>query len=126
LHFETFCKLRIHGYESYKATSYRLDHLASESLFYIVSPKDIVLVRPRTLGLPSTTAHVSTHTHTHTARTHARTQQAKPRDLDDHIAWLIDPYRARYEEALQAAEANEAQLLRHRLIDIGASPPGPS
>ncbi|ELR10906.1 7fold repeat in clathrin and VPS proteins repeat-containing protein [Acanthamoeba castellanii str. Neff] len=79
--------LTIHGYESYKATSYRLDHLASESLFYIVSPKDIVL--------------------------------AKPRDLDDHIAWLIDPYRARYEEALQAAEANEAQLLRHRLIDIG-------
>jgi hypothetical protein len=66
LHFEILlCKLRIHGYESYKATSYRLDHLASESLFYIVSPKDIVLVRPRALGLASTTAHVSTHT-THT------------------------------------------------------------
>jgi hypothetical protein len=40
--------------------------------------------------------------------------------LDDHIAWLTDPSRARYEEALQAAEANEAQLHRHRLIDIGS------
>lgn len=44
---------------------------------------------------------------------------AKPRDLDDHISWLIDPSRARYKEALEAAEANESQLRRHKLIEIG-------
>lgn len=43
---------------------------------------------------------------------------ARPRDLDDHIAWLLE--RERYEEALQAAErAPEAQLKEHRLVDIG-------
>ncbi len=63
--------LEIHGFEQYLASDYRLDHLATESLFYIVSPGDIVV--------------------------------AKPRDLDDHIKWLMD--RKKYEEALSAAEA---------------------
>lgn len=63
--------LEIHGFETCLASDYRLDHLATESLFYIVSPSDIVV--------------------------------AKPRDLDDHIKWLVD--RQKYEEALAAAEA---------------------
>lgn len=42
---------------------------------------------------------------------------ARPRDLDDHMGWLLE--RGRYEEALQAAEANEAQLRDHNLQDIG-------
>ena len=63
--------LEVHKFDECNASDYRLDHLATESLFYIVSPRDIVV--------------------------------AKPRDLDDHIRWLVD--RQRYEEALAAAEA---------------------
>jgi len=62
-----------------------LEYIASDNLFYVVSPKDIVLARPR--------------------------------DLDDHISWLLD--RLRYDEALAAAEKNEAQLTTHKVLDIG-------
>eukprot|EP01119_Soliformovum_irregulare_P019120 TRINITY_DN5998_c0_g1_i1.p1 TRINITY_DN5998_c0_g1~~TRINITY_DN5998_c0_g1_i1.p1 ORF type:complete len:882 (+),score=254.78 TRINITY_DN5998_c0_g1_i1:60-2705(+) len=77
--------LTIHGYENYKANDYRLGHMEYDSLFYVVSPRDIVVARPR--------------------------------DLDDHISWLMD--KKRYEEALRAAEANEAQLREHKLTEIG-------
>eukprot|EP01114_Cavostelium_apophysatum_P004970 TRINITY_DN1546_c0_g1_i1.p1 TRINITY_DN1546_c0_g1~~TRINITY_DN1546_c0_g1_i1.p1 ORF type:complete len:976 (-),score=258.51 TRINITY_DN1546_c0_g1_i1:28-2796(-) len=77
--------LTIHGYENYKANHYRLGHMASESLFYVVSPKDIIV--------------------------------AKPRDLDDHISWLME--RKRYEEAMRAAEASDAPLREHNYVDIG-------
>eukprot|EP01113_Clastostelium_recurvatum_P018176 TRINITY_DN2143_c0_g1_i1.p1 TRINITY_DN2143_c0_g1~~TRINITY_DN2143_c0_g1_i1.p1 ORF type:complete len:931 (-),score=291.81 TRINITY_DN2143_c0_g1_i1:56-2848(-) len=75
------------GYADNKPGDYRLEHLPSESMFYIVAPKDIVIARPR--------------------------------DLDDHISWLLD--RKRYNEALQAAEANEARLTggAKRLEEIG-------
>ncbi|KAI9339039.1 hypothetical protein BDR26DRAFT_396978 [Obelidium mucronatum] len=64
------------GYEHYRANDYRLAFLPSatsplDTTFYIVSPKDIVV--------------------------------AKPRDLDDHIEFLVS--RARYEEALAAVES---------------------
>ena len=78
-------ELTLVGHGQLKATDYRLDHLASESLFYIVSPKDIVI--------------------------------AKPRDLDDHISWLVE--RGRYQDALVAAEKNVQQLHVHKLEDIG-------
>eukprot|EP01130_Rhizamoeba_saxonica_P017976 TRINITY_DN8871_c0_g1_i1.p1 TRINITY_DN8871_c0_g1~~TRINITY_DN8871_c0_g1_i1.p1 ORF type:complete len:860 (+),score=172.89 TRINITY_DN8871_c0_g1_i1:30-2609(+) len=39
--------LMINNHRSYQANDYRLDHLASESLFYIVSPGDIVMAKPR-------------------------------------------------------------------------------
>jgi len=42
---------------------------------------------------------------------------AKPRDLDDHISWLLE--RQRYEEALQAAEKNPNLLHVHNILDIG-------
>lgn len=42
---------------------------------------------------------------------------AKPRDSDDHITWLLE--RQRYEEALQAAEANQNLLVVHNVLDIG-------
>jgi len=77
--------LSIHGFEHYVSNNYKLGYMPQESLFYIVSPRDIVVARPR--------------------------------DLDDHISWLIE--RRRYEEALQAAEANEAQLKDHKLSAIG-------
>ncbi|KAJ3188513.1 Vacuolar protein sorting-associated protein 41 [Irineochytrium annulatum] len=68
--------LSLFGYEHYRANDYRLEFLPNdtplESTFYIVSPKDIVV--------------------------------AKPRDVDDHIEWLVE--RARYEEALAAAESS--------------------
>lgn len=52
------------------ALDYRLDHSAIDNLYYVVTPKSVVI--------------------------------AKPRDLDDRIAWLLE--RERYEEALAAAE----------------------
>eukprot|EP01104_Vermistella_antarctica_P020689 TRINITY_DN896_c0_g1_i3.p1 TRINITY_DN896_c0_g1~~TRINITY_DN896_c0_g1_i3.p1 ORF type:complete len:938 (+),score=181.35 TRINITY_DN896_c0_g1_i3:205-3018(+) len=42
---------------------------------------------------------------------------AKPRDLDDHLSWLLE--RERYGEALEAAERNEALMRTHNLVDIG-------
>ncbi|KAJ3192921.1 Vacuolar protein sorting-associated protein 41 [Entophlyctis luteolus] len=67
--------LSLFGFEHYRANDYRLAFLPSsttiaDTTFYIVSPKDIVV--------------------------------AKPRDLDDHIEFLVS--KARYEEALAAAE----------------------
>jgi len=78
-------ELTINGFETCKSTDYRLSYMKGESLFYIVSPRDIVVARPR--------------------------------DLDDHIAWLME--RKRYEEALSAVESNEKQLKKYLLIDIG-------
>lgn len=42
---------------------------------------------------------------------------ARPRDLDDHISWLLE--REMYEEALAAAEGHEKELRTHNLFDIG-------
>jgi len=77
--------LSINGYQSYSALDYRLDHLASESLFYLVSPKDIVV--------------------------------AKPRDLDDHITWLLD--RGDFPSALKAIEGHERELRKHDPVKVG-------
>lgn len=54
-------------------------------MFYILSPKDIVLGRPR--------------------------------DLDDHVAWLLE--RRRYEEALMATETHANQLREHNIAEVG-------
>ena len=64
---------------------YRLDYMTTESLFYVVSPRDIVV--------------------------------AKPRDLDDHITWLLQ--NEKYEEALNQATTNQAHIHTHNLVDIG-------
>eukprot|EP00457_Paulinella_chromatophora_P001670 gb/GEZN01001672.1/.p1 GENE.gb/GEZN01001672.1/~~gb/GEZN01001672.1/.p1 ORF type:complete len:883 (-),score=119.02 gb/GEZN01001672.1/:239-2863(-) len=82
--------LPILGCENYEATDYRVDYLpgnsGAESLFYIVSPKDIVVARPR--------------------------------DLDDHITWLLE--HEMYAEALQAAQNSPiGTLKKHKILGIG-------
>ncbi|KAF7012224.1 hypothetical protein CFC21_026438 [Triticum aestivum] len=86
--------LPIHGYEHYKAKDYTLAHApfsgssnaggqwaaGDEPLYYIVSPKDIVV--------------------------------AKPRDTEDHIAWLLQ--HGWHEKALAAVEAGQG---RTELLD---------
>ncbi|KAJ1273442.1 hypothetical protein BS78_06G280800 [Paspalum vaginatum] len=86
--------LPIHGYEHYKAKDYALAHApfsgssnaggqwaaGDEPLYYIVSPKDIVV--------------------------------AKPRDAEDHIAWLLQ--HGWHEKALAAVEAGQG---RTELLD---------
>ncbi|CAG8436458.1 3839_t:CDS:10 [Diversispora eburnea] len=66
--------LPLHGFQHCQANDYILDYYPSEDMFYVVSPKDLVL--------------------------------AKPRDLDDHISWLLDRYR--YEEALSTLKEAQA------------------
>lgn len=66
--------MSLHGFQYYQANDYELDYFPSEDMFYVVSPKDLVL--------------------------------AKPRDLDDHISWLLD--RLRYEEALSSLQEAQA------------------
>eukprot|EP01088_Endostelium_zonatum_P016114 TRINITY_DN4223_c0_g1_i1.p1 TRINITY_DN4223_c0_g1~~TRINITY_DN4223_c0_g1_i1.p1 ORF type:complete len:1005 (-),score=309.56 TRINITY_DN4223_c0_g1_i1:127-3141(-) len=49
---------------------------------------------------------------------------AKPRDLDDHISWLIQQGSSKrgtpaLEEALQVAKENESVMKRHTFLDIG-------
>lgn len=86
--------LPIFGYEHYKAQDYSLAHApfsgssyaggqwaaGDEPLYYIVSPKDIVI--------------------------------AKPRDAEDHIAWLLE--HEYHEKALAAVEAGQG---RSELLD---------
>ncbi|XP_062184439.1 vacuolar protein sorting-associated protein 41 homolog isoform X1 [Phragmites australis] len=86
--------LPIHGYEHYKAKDYVLAHVpfsgssnaggqwaaGDEPLYYIVSPKDVVV--------------------------------AKPRDAEDHIAWLLQ--HGWHEKALAAVEAGQG---RTELLD---------
>ncbi|OZJ04120.1 hypothetical protein BZG36_02827 [Bifiguratus adelaidae] len=42
--------LAVNGYHLYQANDYMLDHLEAENHFYIMSPKDIVLARPRDIN----------------------------------------------------------------------------
>jgi hypothetical protein len=77
--------LEVRGFEDFRSLDYRLEHIPSESLFYIVSPRDIVVARPR--------------------------------DKDDHVAWLLE--RERYEEALRAIEEFGDQLHRHSALEVG-------
>ncbi|KAI8813292.1 hypothetical protein BJ742DRAFT_746816 [Cladochytrium replicatum] len=77
----------------YQANDYHLQSLDTESpndaAFYVVSPKDIVVARPR--------------------------------DLDDHIEWLVE--RRQYEQALLAAEeagkAYAGRLQVANILEIG-------
>ncbi|KAK3752405.1 hypothetical protein QZH41_008609, partial [Actinostola sp. cb2023] len=77
--------LSIRGYHHYRCDDYHLENVAEDNLFYIVSPKDIVL--------------------------------AKPRDMDDHIGWLM--LHGKYEEALSAVELNKKEVKKHNYQDIG-------
>ncbi|GKV16606.1 hypothetical protein SLEP1_g27228 [Rubroshorea leprosula] len=86
--------LPVHGFERYKAKDYSLAHApfsgssyaggqwaaGDEPLYYIVSPKDVVI--------------------------------AKPRDAEDHIAWLLQ--HGWHEKALAAVEAGQG---RSELLD---------
>uniref|UniRef100_A0A2P2MIW4 Vacuolar protein sorting-associated protein 41 homolog n=1 Tax=Rhizophora mucronata TaxID=61149 RepID=A0A2P2MIW4_RHIMU len=86
--------LPLHGFEHYKAKDYSLAHSpfsgssyaggqwasGDEPLYYVVSPKDVVI--------------------------------AKPRDTEDHIAWLLQ--HGWHEKALAAVEAGQG---RSELLD---------
>ncbi|XP_020596717.1 vacuolar protein sorting-associated protein 41 homolog [Phalaenopsis equestris] len=86
--------LPVHGFEHYKAKDYTLAHApftgssyaggqwaaGDEPLYYIVSPKDVVIARPR--------------------------------DAEDHIAWLLQ--HGFHEKALAAVEAGQG---RNELLD---------
>ena len=78
-------ELNMRGWEQYRCNDYRLEHVSSEGLFYLVSPRDVVL--------------------------------AKPRDMDDHIQWLME--NEKFEEALSEAEANLSKLKSHTVLDVG-------
>ncbi|KAM7259595.1 hypothetical protein ACFE04_015336 [Oxalis oulophora] len=81
--------LPVHGFEHYKAKDYTLAHApfsgssyaggqwaaGDEPLYYVVSPKDVVI--------------------------------AKPRDTEDHIAWLLQ--HGWHEKALAAVEAGQGR-----------------
>jgi len=77
--------LSVRGFEEYKCNDYNLEHSVEDKQFYIVTPKDIVI--------------------------------AKPRDLDDHVSWLIE--RVCFKEALDVAEKRQVELKRHSVQAIG-------
>ncbi|XP_028395633.1 vacuolar protein sorting-associated protein 41 homolog [Dendronephthya gigantea] len=77
--------LSVRGFENYSCNHYHLEPLPEESLFFIISPKDIVL--------------------------------AKPREIDDHIDWLVE--NKKFSEALISVEANQKILKRNNYLDIG-------
>lgn len=77
--------LTIRNYERYLGVNYRMDFLLSEKMFYLVSPVDIIVVRPR--------------------------------DLDDHVAWLLEHHD--FEAALRIAEESGNMLQSHKAADIG-------
>lgn len=91
--------LPVHGYEHYKAKDYILAHApftgssyaggqwaaGDEPLYYIVSPKGVVIARPR--------------------------------DAEDHIAWLLQ--HGFHEKALAAVEAGQGRI--ELLDEVGSS-----
>lgn len=78
--------LTIRNYDKYLGVAYRMDFLLSEKMYYLVSPADIIVVRPR--------------------------------DLDDHVAWLLEHHD--FEAALRTAEeAPGGTLQSHSAQDIG-------
>ncbi|XP_060554893.1 vacuolar protein sorting-associated protein 41 homolog isoform X2 [Ruditapes philippinarum] len=77
--------LSIRGYQHYRCNDYHLENVKEDNLFYIISPKDVVVARPR--------------------------------DMDDHITWLIR--HEDFEEAMNAATLNSKELKRHTFQDIG-------
>ncbi|XP_022090770.1 vacuolar protein sorting-associated protein 41 homolog [Acanthaster planci] len=77
--------LSIRGFKEYRPSDYHLEYLEGEGVFYIVSPKDIVLARKR--------------------------------DMDDHIAWLME--NEMFEEALAETKAHAKTLQRHKVLDVG-------
>uniref|UniRef100_T1JD77 Vps41 beta-propeller domain-containing protein n=1 Tax=Strigamia maritima TaxID=126957 RepID=T1JD77_STRMM len=79
--------LSIRGYEKYRCNDYQLEYLQEDNTFYIVSPKDIIV--------------------------------AKPRDEDDHVAWLIE--HKKFEKAMTAVKENEKLLKKHTLVEVGRS-----
>jgi hypothetical protein len=81
--------LPIEGFEQYQANDYKLRYLQTgtsdeDALYYIVSPHDIVMARPR--------------------------------DADDHVAWLLA--RGLYERAVAAAEEHKESLKQHKFNDV--------
>lgn len=76
--------LSVRGFRAYRASDYCLESLPEEGLFFAVSPKDVIV--------------------------------AKPRDDDDHVAWLLD--HDHFEEALQVTLTSQT-LKRHKLLGVG-------
>ncbi|KAF8396489.1 hypothetical protein HHK36_018112 [Tetracentron sinense] len=95
--------LPVHGFEHYKAKDYSLAHTpfsgssyaggqwaaGDEPLYYIVSPKDVVIAKPRTFLYVLVI-----------------------RDAEDHISWLLQ--HGWHEKALAAVEAGQG---RSELLD---------
>eukprot|EP01135_Chromosphaera_perkinsii_P002515 Nk52_evm31s224 gene=Nk52_evmTU31s224 len=79
--------LTLINYENLRASDYQLDHLAIDGVYFVVSPHDIVM--------------------------------GKPRDIDDHISYLI--MNEKFEEALLDAENHERELRTNSLVEIGQS-----
>jgi vacuolar protein sorting-associated protein 41 len=85
-------EISVKDFESFNVNDYHLEHLASvnaiDAAFYLVSPQDIILI--------------------------------KPRDLSDHIKWLLDAKM--YGKALKAVEnaGPESGLIKSStIVDIG-------
>ncbi|KAJ3216670.1 Vacuolar protein sorting-associated protein 41 [Clydaea vesicula] len=80
--------LSLTGYEKYNANDYKLEYLpainSTENSFYLISPKDIII--------------------------------AKPRDIDDHIQWLVE--RKEYKEAMRVAEEEEMKIAATGITSI--------
>lgn len=47
--------------------------------------------------------------------------QARPRDVDDHVSWLLREEAPDYAQALAVARENEGSLRTHNITDIGES-----
>ncbi|KAG6415143.1 hypothetical protein SASPL_122545 [Salvia splendens] len=123
--------LPIHGFEHYKAKDYSLAHspfsgssysggqwaAGSEPLYYIVSPKDVVIAKPRSASdlnwiLPSVLVF------------HAIAWDSKDVELlepyiwdtEDHISWLLQ--HGCHEKALAAVEAGQGRSELHEEVKL--------
>lgn len=76
--------LSVKGSQEYRCKDYHLESLPEEGLYFIVSPKDVVV--------------------------------AKPRDEDDHIAWLLA--HKKFQEAMKVIESGK-DLKRHNKLMVG-------
>ncbi|KAH3717295.1 hypothetical protein DPMN_060078 [Dreissena polymorpha] len=79
--------LSIRNYTTYRCNDYHLvqQNEREDNQLYIVSPRDIVVARPR--------------------------------DMDDHVAWLIE--HEEFEEALKETVDHEKELKKHTFQEVG-------
>ena len=108
--------LTLNGFDQYRAADYVLAFLPADGVDGFVCDVPAMLAAGADASAASVRDDVANDDTLFYVLAPQDLVVARPRDLDDHITWLLD--RERYEEALLAVD--ESRLRRHSLAAVGA------